>query len=488
MKFSTNWLNKYTDLPTADLEKLNKIIDQIAYQIVDVDERWLSARDSVIDIDNKIVTNRPYCFGHRGLAREISVMLNQAYRGSQYPAMPAKTADLPVKVTVEDPDLCPRFTALAIKGVKVGPSPKWLVELIESVGQRSINNLVDITNFIMLDTAQPVHAYDYKKIESGHIIVRRAKEGEKVVTLDGVERILNQNILLITDEEKPIGIGGVMGAGNSEIDENTTDVILEIASFHPINIRQTAKFLKHRTDAVQRFEKGPDLTNIPSVMAEMAALVVETCGGEVASDYIDVANLDKSTLRVEPLKMEFDVKRVDKLLGFGIEEGFIERVFGGFEIKIDKNLEPSTWNLEIPTYRPDVKEPADLIEDIGRMFGYQNIPSITPVNRLAVPAKNLKLTVLNKVRKALTGSGLDEVITYPFISQKEMESLQPGTFNLQPEQIEIINPFSEEYKWLRPTLVGSHAKVVGLNAKYFDDFGIFEIARKFIKKSQAPKH
>lgn len=480
MKFSLKWINRYTKLPLGNLEELNSIIDRIALQVVDVDERWVNETDAIIDIDNKIITNRPYAFGHRGLAREIAVMLSQPWSGGEYPSLPGeemrRIPQIPVKVTVEAPELCPRFTALAISGVDIGPSPDYLKEAIESVGLRSINNLVDITNLIMLDTAQPVHAYDLNKIKDAHLIIRRAHESERVTTLDGVERILNNNVLVITDPEKVVGIGGVMGAGNSEIDDNTTDILLEIAHFQPINIRQTAKLLKHRTDAATRYEKGVDPTNIPNVMAFMVELILEICGGEVVSDYIDVNNLEFSTLRTKPMTMNFDPKRVDKLLGFGIKEEEIRRIIDGFGITIQEERERN-WVLQIPTYRPDIKEPADIIEDVGRMFGYQNIPEITPINKLIVPSRNSKVIALRKIKNALTSSGLDEVITYPFIADKDIDA-----FGIT-DAISLVNPLSNEYKYLRTTLIPSLSKVSGLNAKYFDTFGIFEVARKFIKKT-----
>lgn len=500
MKYSLNWLNRYTKLPMGDTEKLNEIIDRIALQIVDVDERWLQEKDAIIDVDNKIITNRPYCFGHRGLAREIAIMLDQEYTGAEYPLIPVannRHHSLPTTVKVEDADLCPRFTALAIKGIKVGPSPDFLKYAVESVGLRSINNLVDITNMIMLDTGQPVHAYDYHKIKEGTIIVRRAKDGEKVVTLDGVERILDSSMLLITDHEKVVGIGGVMGAGNSEIDEETTDIILEVANFHPKNIRQTARTLRHRTDAVTRFEKGPDPSNIPNVMACMADLVVQVCGGEVSSEFIDINNLEtSSSIKYKPSHMDFDPSRVDKLLGFGIKEDFIERVLKGFDIAIKSKFKNQTndneiWELEIPSWRPDVNEPSDLIEDIGRMYGYQNIPSVTPVNQIIAPAYNKKVEALRKIRKALTSSGLDEALTFSFISQNDADvfDIQNAKLKMQNQNldqvfaIEVINPLSEEYRFLRPTLIPSLTKVAKENVKHTDQFGFFEISRKFQPKN-----
>ncbi|MEI7604013.1 MAG: phenylalanine--tRNA ligase subunit beta [bacterium] len=476
MKFNLDWINKYTNITLTNKEVLNNIIDRIALQIVDVDERWFLENNAVIDIDNKIVTNRPYCFGHRGMAREISVMLNQEYKGNNYPTIPDKSADLPIKIVVKNPELCPRFMAISIKGIKIGPSPEWLRNALEAVGQRSINNIVDITNFVMLDTAQPVHAYDYDKIKDATIIVRSAEDGEKATTLDGVERNLKKNMLLITDPEKTIGIAGVMGGGNSEIDDNTTNVLLETASFQPQNIRQTSKYLKHRTDAATRFEKGVDPTNIPNVISLLACLIIEICGGNVASELVDVDNLELSKIRVKPLTMEFAPQRVNKLLGFNTDTNFIKQVFDGFEIKYDE-ISTEKWTLTIPTYRPDIKEPADLTEDIGRMYGYQNIPSITPINRLIAPINNKKVVIRKRIRKILTSSGLDEVITYPMISQKDVD-----TFHIE-NPIKVVNPLSEEYLYMRPTMIPSLTKTTSLNVKYLDEFGIFETAKKFIKRS-----
>lgn len=509
MKFSTSWLKKYTDLP-EDNRELNQVIDRIAIQVVDVDERNLDGDKTWFDVDNKIITNRPYCFGHRGMARELAVMLNQIWRGGDFPNVNLKleTSFLPIRVEVKDPDLCPRFTAIAIKGVKIGPSPEWLVRELETVGHRSINNLVDITNYIMLDTSQPVHAYDYNKIKDANIIIRRAKNGEKAVTLDGIERSLDSDMVVIADSEKVIGIGGVMGCRNTEIDENTTDIVLEVASFHPINIRKTARKLKLRTDAVTRFEKGPDIMNIENVQRALVSLVLEICGGEVASSLIDVQNLEFSKNRTESLKIEFDPSRVKKLLGFEVEEDFIDKVFEGFGIRknkiITKHNESGSvkylWEVEIPIYRSDLKDSADLIEEIGRMYGYQNIPEVVPVNNLVLPKRNKKVVVLNKIRKALTSSGLDEVITYPFISEKDVNALKKADLldsdflgRRIDQPLALINSLSEDYKFLRPTLIVSIAKVIGLNLKYFEKFGVFEISRRFLpsnreKKSYAEDH
>lgn len=475
MKFSLNWLNRYTPLPMGDKEKLNEIIDRIALQIVDVDERWIEEKDAIIDVDNKIITNRPYDFGHRGLAKEISIMLDQQYSGDNYPKIPPSTSHLPLEIEVKDPDLAPRFAGIVIKGVKVGPSTDFLKYAVESIGVRSINNIVDITNMIMLDTAQPVHAYDYKKIAQNKIVVRRAQAGEKVTTLDGVERILNENILLVTDPEKPIGIAGVMGALNSEIDETTTDIVLEVASFNPKNIRQTAKYLKHRTDAVTRFEKGIDPNNIANVMATLIETIIHVCGGEVSSDLIDVNNLNLSIVRTEPLLLDFNPQTVDKLLGFNLNIDFIKRILTGFNIEIAEKAD-SLWTLTIPSSRPDIKETADIIEDIGRMYGYQNIPDVIPVNQLVIPPVNNKITVRKTIRSILAASGLDEAITYSMISQKDVD-----TFNLK-KPVRVVNPLSEDYLYMRSSLLPSLTKVVSHNAKFFDHFGVFEIARRFEKR------
>ena len=476
MKFSLDWINRYTYLPVSDKTLIGIIINKIALQIVDVDEKWIYENNAVIDVDNKIITNRPYCFGHRGLAREIAVMLNQEYK-SNYPLIPIISNIKNLEIEVKDPFLCPRYTSILIKNIKIGPSPDFLKNALESIGQRSINNIVDITNFIMFDTGQPVHAYDYNKIENGKIIIRRAKEGEKVVTLDGIERELNSDILLITDKIKVIGIAGVMGAQNSEIDDTTTSIVLEVASFSPYNIRQTAKTLKHRTDAVTRFEKGIDPTNIPNVMGYLIELITQECGGEVASEYLDINNLNQSTIRVNDLNINFNPQRIEKLLGFNIEINFIKRVFEDFGIKYTE-VSDTEWILSVPPYRADIKENADLIEDIGRMFGYQNIPNTIPVNQLIIPKKNIKIEIKRKIQSALISSGLDEVITYSFISQMDVDS-----FDLK-DSIRIINPLSEEYKYLRKSLIPSLTKIISSNTKHLDEFGIFEISRQFIRKQE----
>lgn len=481
MKYSINWLSKYVYINDLDLKEL---INKIAYQIVDVEEVFYENEDVIIDVDSKIITNRAYCFGHRGLAREISVLLGRNWEGdieNIKVKLPNKKnqSKLNLKLTINDKALCPRFTAVVIKGIKIQESPAWLKNALKSIGQKSINNIVDITNYVMFDLGQPVHAYDYKKIKGEEIIVRRAFKNECIKTLDDIERKLNEDILVIADSQKPLAIAGVMGGKLSSITSKTTDIVLEVASFHPVNIRKTSKKLKLRTDAVTRFEKGPDITNIPNVMNYLINLVLENCGGEVSSEIIDLYYPEKSILRTNDLILEFDTSRIKKLLGFEVDKNFVLNLFKGFGIKVIK-YEDKVYKLSIPPYRNDIKEPADLIEDIGRMFGYQNIPNVLPVNYICPPSKNKKLEVYKKSRLALTGSGLDEVITYPFISEKESKLIDY-------ESIPILNPQSLDYAYLRPSLIVSLAKVVGLNSKNFNEFGIFEIAREFHKNNEKAK-
>jgi phenylalanyl-tRNA synthetase beta chain len=474
MKVSLQWLNKYTELPLHNQEELNAVVDKIALQIVDVDERWLEKDKAVIDVDNKIITNRAYMFGHRGFAREVAIMLDQEWSGGKYPSLPAKATELPLEVKVEAPELCPRYTAVIIKGVKIGPSPEHLKKYLESIGIRSINNIVDITNFIMSDTGQPVHAFDYNFVKDKKIIVRRAYQEEKLTTLDGVTRDLHPEDLVIADAERAIGIGGVMGGGNSEISEDTTDIVLEVASFHPIHIRQTAKYHKLRTEAAMRFEKGPDPSNIPHVMALLVHMIQESAGGEVASDFIDINNLKESTVRYEPFELTFNASRINKLLGYDIDQKHVFQILSGFGIEVNLD-DKDVWKLSIPSYRSDIKFAADVIEDIGRMYGYENIPNRPPVNQVVIPGINKKVEVTQKIRNTLTGSGLDEVITYPFIPEEDKQN-----FNLKG-LIPILNPQTTDYKYLRSTLLPSLTHVVALNAKYFEEFGIFELARTFLR-------
>ena len=320
-----------------------------------------------------------------------------------------------VSVRLDDPDLCPRYTARVVKGVKIGPSPDWLRSMLEKVGIRSINNVVDVTNYVMLEIGQPLHAFDYHLIAKGKngkptIVVRRAKAGEEFITLDGQKHKLTTENLLIADEQKGIALAGVMGGQNSEIKDNTADVLIESAYFSPTNIRRTSKTLGLRTDASYRFERGADIDINDWAGARCAQLILETAGGQLAEGVVDAYPKP-----VEPKQITLRHHKVNELLGISLRPEEIEFYLGQLGLKIvnrkarpvgaDTTPEPVTF--QIPTFRVDLKREADLIEEVARLHGVDKIPATPPRGAIGTNEFDSVHDEIAEARRILSGLGLE---------------------------------------------------------------------------------
>ncbi|HEY3915562.1 MAG TPA: phenylalanine--tRNA ligase subunit beta, partial [Verrucomicrobiae bacterium] len=377
-------------------------------------------------------------------------------------ALAAEATDKVVSVRIDEPELCPRYVARVIRGVKVGPSPAWLRSTLEKVGLRSVNNVVDVTNFVMLETGHPLHAFDLHLLGGGKIIVRRAAEGEKFVTLDGKERPLTNEMLLIADETKGVALAGIMGGKNSEIADTTADVLLESACFKPQNIRATSKKLDLRTDSSYRFERGADVGICDWASSRAAQLILETAGGSLLNPDVDAYPAPAA-----PRQVKLRPEKTNALLGIEIpaesQFDFLKRL--GME-----SVEPGSAIFRVPTFRVDIKREADLIEEIGRLYGVDKIPSTPPRGAIGTNAYDTVHDELAEARRVLCGLGLMEAQGQTLISE----------LRDRPGQAALQNPLSADMNVLRPSLLPGLLDSLRHNlARKNEDVAFFEIGRVF---------
>jgi phenylalanyl-tRNA synthetase beta chain len=473
--------------------------------------------DVVFDLE--ITPNRSDWNSVIGIAREIAavtgnklkmpdVKVGQASSLSATGKMPVPPCNELVSVRLDDPDLCPRYTARVVKGVKIGPSPDWLRTTLEKVGIRSINNVVDVTNYVMLEIGQPLHAFDYHLISrsSGResaqikseptdvgchgkptIVVRRAKAGEEFITLDGQKHKLNTENLLIADEEKGIALAGVMGGQNSEIKDNTVDVLIESAYFSPTNIRRTSKTLGLRTDASYRFERGADIDINDWASARCAHLILETAGGQLAEGVVDAYPKP-----VAPKEITLRHHRVNELLGIELRPEEIEFYLGQLGLKstgrkarpVGADAAPEPVTFQIPTFRVDLKREVDLTEEVARLHGVDKIPSTPPRGAMGTNAFDATHDVLAEARRILSGLGLHEAQGQTLISKSEVRSEKVEEF------VALANPLSSDMDVLRPSLLPGliHSLRHNVSRKNYDA-ALFEVGRVFkVRQAASPSY
>jgi phenylalanyl-tRNA synthetase beta chain len=428
--------------------------------------------DTILDLE--LTPNRLDCLSILGVAHEVAALTGASVREPDISYLEeGPPVSEQISVSVPDSDLCCRYTASLISGVKIGPSPHWLQERLSRAGQRPINNVVDVTNYVMLEYNQPLHAFDYDLLEDRTIIVRRAGPGETLVTLDSIERRLNTQVLVIADSHQPIGIGGVIGGANSEIGPGTTSVLLEAATFNGFNNRRTAQAFRLRTEATLRFEKGlrPELA--PIALRRATQLIQQVAGGRVAQDIIDVFP-GRGRLG-QPV--ELTASRLKKVLGMAVDVETVERVLGclGFQTKREG---PDALEVTVPYWRNDIGIEDDLVEEVVRIIGYDSVPTTmlsTPIPYLQ-PDRRRQLR--EQVKDALAGAGMQEVISYPLISLDDLEKvnrLDAGNLPLR-----IANPLNAEQERLRPTLRPSLLGTLTANQGHGEGpFLLFEVGTVF---------
>lgn len=439
--------------------------------------QYLGLGGSDVVYDLEVTPNRPDLNSLIGIAREIAALTGNPLRlpAAELPVATGTPAAELVAVRLDAPDLCPRYTARVIRGVKVGPSPDWLRQMLEKVGLRSISNIVDVTNYVMLETGQPLHAFDYHLIAQGTegrptIVVRRAQADEMFTTLDQQSRRLETDMLLIADETKAIALAGVMGGANTEINDRTVDVLLESAYFTPTHIRRTSKRLGLRTDASYRFERGADVEMADYASRRAVELILQTAGGQVASGLVDARPSSAS-----PKQITLHYHDTDQLLGVSIpaaeQTAYLTKL--GLTL-VEQSTDTGTF--AIPSWRVDVKREADLIEEVGRLYGIDRIPSTPPRGALGSNAFDAVYDQIAEVRRILTGLGLHEAQGQTLISRSEVRGRAEG------EIVALANPLSADMDVLRPSLLPGLLHSLRHNISHKNlDVALFEIGRVFIQ-------
>ncbi|MCB2182081.1 MAG: phenylalanine--tRNA ligase subunit beta [Desulfobulbaceae bacterium] len=443
----------------------------------------LELKDTVIEVD--LTPNRPDCTSLIGIGRETAVFCNTTIKH------PVSVEELPTltgegcrfSVTVEDAD-CPRYAARLLKNVTIGPSPWWLQKRLLAVDLRPINNVVDITNFVMLEYGQPLHAFDFKKLGGGAIVVRKARQGETMTTLDGVERQLDPQMLMICDAQKPVAVAGVMGGGNSEVDEQTTEVLLESACFDPVSVRRTARNLNLGTDASYRFERGVDPQLAPRAMERAVRLLCELAGAEVEPNGIDFAEGVKN-----PEAVNLRVQRTNDLLGYDFSAAEISKMLTDIEIGVEQ-LDSDTLKVTPPSFRVDLEREVDIVEEVARLKGYNEFPHTMPLVPMSASLPDPARSLRKDVAAMMTSLGFNEAINYSFVTPKHFDMLGLDENDSQRQTVRLLNPLGEEQSVMRSMLLPGLLENVRRNVNYQSaDIRLFEIGKCFhpVSDAEQPK-
>ena len=431
--------------------------------------------DDVV-FEYEITSNRVDCYGVIGIAREAAATF-----GKKFCPPVVKTtgngedASDYIKVTVKDPDLCPRYTARVVKNVKIGPSPKWMQRCLAANGIRPINNLVDITNYVMEEYGQPMHAYDLDTIEGREIIVRRAEAGEKFVTLDGQERTMDENVLMICDGKKAVGIGGIMGGENSMITDQVKTVLFEAACFNGTNIRLSSKRIGLRTDASGKFEKGLDPNNAEAAINRACQLMEELGAGEVVGGMVDVCSETR-----EPSRVPFEPERINAILGTDLT---VDEMLG-YLARVELAYDEKTNEIVAPTFRQDIHCTADVAEEVARFYGYDKIPTTLPNGEATTGKLPFKLRIEQVARDIAEYCGFSEGMTYSFESPKVFDKLRiPADSDLR-KVITISNPLGEDYSIMRTTTLNGMLTSLATNYNRRNkNVRLYEIGKVYLPKS-----
>ncbi|MDO4166489.1 MAG: phenylalanine--tRNA ligase subunit beta, partial [Eubacteriales bacterium] len=428
-----------------------------------------------VAFEYEITSNRVDCFGVIGIAREVAATFGKKFE----PPVVTETGNDEkvedyISVEVQDSELCPRYTARVVKNIKLAPSPEWMQRRLASVGIRPINNIVDITNYVMEEYAQPMHAYDLDTIEDHKIIVRKAENGEPFVTLDGQERSLDDSMLMICDGKKPIGLAGIMGGENSMITDDVKTMLFEAATFDGTNIRLSGKKLGMRTDAQAKFEKGLDPNNAMAAMNRACQLVEELGAGEVVGGAIDVYPVKK-----EPIRIPYDPAKINALLGTDISEEDMIRYFETIDLVVDREAR----EVIVPTWRQDLERMADLAEEVARFYGYDNIPMTLPSGAATAGGLSEKLQHENLVRGVVESYGFCEGMTFSFESPKVYDKLLLPQEDTLRQSIQISNPLGEDYSVMRTSALGGMLTSLATNYNRRNkDVRLYELANVYRPK------
>jgi len=468
MYTSYKWLQELTGTKST-AQQLQERLTMVGLAVDAVES---NTSDSVLDVE--VPSNRPDCLSHIGIAREITASESGQLRLPEITTPKTEgRAEESASVEIKDPDLCPRYAARLVRGVKIGPSPDWLVKRLEAIGQRPINNVADITNYVLHEVGQPLHAFDFAHLRDKKIIVRRAMAGEKLKTLDGVDRELKPDMLVIADAERPVALAGIMGGEESEISSTTTDVLIESAYFDPNSVRLTARALVMDTEASRRFERGADCEGVLRAQDRCVQLICEIAGGVATENAIDVYPNP-----VVPRVITVRTKRVEDLTSLKVETRDVDRILTGLGFE-KKNESDDALTFAVPSWRVDVEQEEDLVEEVARHTGYQYIKSELPPSNMSGEYQPTEVKQ-RLLRRTLNDFGYDEAINFSFIHKQEGIDLIPVFAARQGEDVEVSNPIIEGAAFMRPTLISGLLDSLKHNLNHgIRDVRLFEIGRVF---------
>ena len=439
----------------------------------------LGIDDQIVDFE--ILANRPDCQCVWGVARETAVTLGTAFRKPEISVrgVPGQMKDF-VHIDVRDTDLCPRYVARVVKNVRIAPSPMWLRRALHGCGVRSINNIVDITNYVMLETGHPMHAFDLAKVRNGHIVVRRANEGETIVTLDGKERALSTEMLVIADQEHATGIAGVMGGEESEITDGTQTVMFESAAFDHANIRVTSRTLGLRTESSGRFEKGVCAATAREAIDRACQLVEMLQAGDVIEDVVDVYP-NPAPIRV----IEASVQRICRRISVDVPGETMKQILESLSFGVELNGD--ALRVTVPCFREDVEREADISEEVLRIYGFEHLGSTLLRGETTPGKRSAHMRLTDKVGRILTGMGMYEIKNFSFVSPKLLDQLRLSADDARRHQMRLLNPLGEDTSVMRSTLAPSMLQTLSLNQSRGNDQGmLFEIAPVFDADARTP--
>src|SRR5712671_6791806 len=475
MKVVYNWLKDFVDVTAAPQE----LASRLALSGTNIAGVENGPHGAVIDAE--VSSNRPDCLGHYGIAREVAAIYKLPLKHvSPKPAESAAKASDAVKVEIQAPELCGRFTARVIRNVKIQPSPKWLKDRLEASRVASISNVVDVSNYVMLELGHPLHTFDYDKVRDHKIAVRRAKPGEKIKTLDGIDRQLASNICMISDGDgsRAVGIGGIMGGAETEISFSTKDVLIECAWFEPVAIRRAARFLKLHTEASTRFGRGADPEMAELASRRAAELILQLAGGELLAGVVDIYPGKRA-----PKKLRVTRAEILRVMGADVPDKEVEaslRALGFAPVRIDQNRGAegsllAAWECTQPSWRAEVEREIDLIEEIARIYGLDKFPPRLPAARQGA-ARLPHYEAETRLRERLIGLGYREILTIPHVAEERDALFRPE--GVTPAR--LANPLSEEANVLRSTGVVTMAATLEWNLNHGQrNLRLFEIGRHY---------
>ena len=479
MKVQVDWLKEYTeiDVPT---DELGHVLTMAGLEIESHKTVELPDGEKSEVLELNVTPNRGYCLSHIGVAREVSALLNKSLKLPD----PLKTLEsewgtvaVEDRVSVEnlEPELCPRYCALVIENVKVGPSPKWLKDRLTAIGLRPINNIVDITNFVMMEYGQPLHAFDRDLLAGNKIIIRRAKKGEPFASLDGTELKLEPDALVIADGEKPVALAGIMGGINSQVSETTSHIVLESACFNPATVRQGSKKYGLRSDSSYRFERSVDLNGVVSAQARAALMMKELAGGGICLGRVDIYPETGKSINI-PLR----VGRVNQLLGASFNSEQVRDLLSRLGMEVLSQSE--NMEVKIPSFRPDLLREVDLIEEIARIDGFDKVDTVYPVAGVRPVRISPRQNIAKKVREVFCCAGFAETVHYSFIERAYAEEFK--TAFASEQVIALKNPLSSDYDTMRTSLLPGLLKTAGLNlSKGQKPLKLFEVGSVYSSDS-----